>query len=65
MIPKGSVVLVIDDLLATGGTAAAACDLLDKCGAKIFEVNFLIELRKLNGISKKPQNVNYYSIWEF
>ena len=45
-------VLLIDDLLATGGTAAAAAELLDKVGAKILEVSFFIELKFLNGREK-------------
>src|SRR5437868_12454365 len=39
----GSRVLLIDDLLATGGTAGAACSLVKKLGATILEVSFLIE----------------------
>jgi len=39
----------VDDLLATGGTAGAAIGLLNKLGAEIVEVSFLIELSFLNG----------------
>ncbi|HVU08425.1 MAG TPA: adenine phosphoribosyltransferase [Verrucomicrobiae bacterium] len=45
-------VLLIDDLLATGGTAAAAVALVKKLGAQILEVGFLIELKFLNGREK-------------
>lgn len=45
----GSRVLLVDDLLATGGTAAAAVALVRKLGAEILEVAFLIELKFLNG----------------
>jgi adenine phosphoribosyltransferase len=45
-------VLLIDDLLATGGTAAAAAALVNKFGAQILEAAFLIELRFLNGRGK-------------
>jgi adenine phosphoribosyltransferase len=48
-LKPGSRVLLIDDLLATGGTAAAAVALVEKLGAKILEVSFLIELQFLNG----------------
>jgi len=48
----GSRVLLIDDLLATGGTAAAAAALVQKLGAKIVEAGFLIELKFLNGRGK-------------
>ena len=43
------VVLIHDDLLATGGTMAAAYKLVKKMGVKEIYINFLIELRKLNG----------------
>jgi len=42
-------VLVVDDLLATGGTAAAACRLVERCGGKVVECCFLIELVGLDG----------------
>ncbi len=45
----GTRVLLVDDLLATGGTAAAAAQLVQKVGAKILEVSFLIELSFLKG----------------
>jgi adenine phosphoribosyltransferase len=48
-LKPGSRVLLIDDLLATGGTAAAAASLLDKLGADIRAITFLIELKFLNG----------------
>jgi adenine phosphoribosyltransferase len=51
-VKPGSRVLLIDDLLATGGTAAAAAMLLQKLGAKILEISFLIELRFLAGREK-------------
>lgn len=51
-VRPGARVLLIDDLLATGGTAAAAASLLDRIGAKILSVNFLIELAFLNGREK-------------
>ena len=45
-------VVLIDDLLATGGTAAAACRLLEKVGGHILKVVFLIELINLKGKAK-------------
>jgi adenine phosphoribosyltransferase len=51
-VKPGSRVLLIDDLLATGGTAAAAAALLQKVGAQILEISFLIELSFLNGRGK-------------
>lgn len=48
-IKEGDRVLLIDDLLATGGTMAAACSLVEKAGGKVTECSFLIELAFLNG----------------
>jgi len=48
----GSRVVLIDDLLATGGTASAAAALVEKLGARILEIGFLIELKFLNGREK-------------
>jgi adenine phosphoribosyltransferase len=48
----GSRVLLVDDLLATGGTAAAAAALVTKLGAEIREIAFLIELSFLKGREK-------------
>lgn len=51
-IKPGSKVLVVDDLIATGGSAAAAEALVKKCGGEVLGFVFLIELTKLNGRSK-------------
>ncbi len=51
-VKPGSRVLLVDDLLATGGTAAAAAMLLRKVGANILEISFFIELSFLNGREK-------------
>jgi adenine phosphoribosyltransferase len=51
-VKPGARVLLIDDLLATGGTAAAAAALLQKIGAEILEISFLIELSFLGGRDK-------------
>ncbi len=48
-IEKGDKVLVVDDLLATGGTAAATCKLVENLGGDIIGVSFLIELTELEG----------------
>lgn len=45
-------VLIVDDLLATGGTAAATCALVKKLGGKIIGLTFLIELKDLKGREK-------------
>jgi adenine phosphoribosyltransferase len=49
---KGERVMLIDDLLATGGTALAAARLIEKAGGTIAEIAFLIELAFLNGREK-------------
>jgi adenine phosphoribosyltransferase len=51
-LKSGARVLLIDDLLATGGTSAAAAALVKKLGANILEASFLIELKFLNGREK-------------
>ena len=51
-LKPGARVLLIDDLLATGGTSAAAVELMKKLGAQILEASFLIELKFLNGREK-------------
>jgi len=49
---KGSRVLVVDDVLATGGTAKATCDLVEKMGGQVIECAFVVELGFLNGREK-------------
>lgn len=51
-VEEGKRVLIIDDLLATGGTAKAACNLFKKVGADVASVAFIIELCDLGGREK-------------
>jgi adenine phosphoribosyltransferase len=51
-VPKGAKVVMVDDLLATGGTMAAACELMEKIDADIAGLTFLIELTALDGRDK-------------
>lgn len=51
-IQKGDRVLIHDDVLATGGTAKAVCELVEKLGGEIVQCNFLMELSFLNGRDK-------------
>jgi len=51
-IAAGLRVLMIDDLMATGGTMKAACELIEKIGGEIAGINFLIELGGLGGREK-------------
>jgi adenine phosphoribosyltransferase len=41
--------LLVDDVLATGGTAKASCELVEKLGGKVVACSFVIELEQLNG----------------
>lgn len=63
-VKPGEKILLVDDLLATGGTAAAAVKLLEKLGAEIVAISFLIELSFLKGRDKLPsgkvQNILNY-----
>ena len=57
-VTEGQNVLVMDDLLATGGTVEACCKLVEKAGANVVECAFLIELKGLGGADKiKPREV--------
>ena len=51
-VKPGSRVVLVDDLLATGGTAGAAASLIQKIGGQLLEVTFLIELTFLSGREK-------------
>lgn len=60
-IQKGDKVLLHDDVLATGGTAQAACRLIEQLGGEIVQCNFLIELSFLKG-ANKLQNYEVRSV---
>ncbi len=49
---KGANVLIVDDVLATGGTAAAACELIESVGGRVVGCSFLIALSFLKGASR-------------
>ncbi|MDR2113776.1 MAG: adenine phosphoribosyltransferase [Bifidobacteriaceae bacterium] len=53
-IRPGTRVVLMDDVLATGGTAAAAAELLERSGAKVVGLSFLMELASLRGRAKLP-----------
>ncbi len=63
-IEKGDRVLIVDDLLATGGTMAAARNLIKKLGGEVVELTFVVELIDLKG-RDKLKGENIYSIVEF
>lgn len=64
-IEPGARVVLIDDLLATGGTAAASCTLLQKLKGELVAIMFLIELEFLHGRQRLPQNVHTHSMIQF
>jgi adenine phosphoribosyltransferase len=57
-------VLLIDDLIATGGTANAACELITKAKATCVEACFIIGLTFLDGIKKLQEKTDVYSLVE-
>lgn len=64
-ISAGENVLLVDDLLATGGTAAAAIKLLQQLGANLIGVSFLIELSFLEGRGKLDTKAPIHSILSY
>jgi adenine phosphoribosyltransferase len=63
-IQKGQKVLVIDDLLATGGTAKATCNLVEKLGGQVVGVAFVIELNFLHG-REKLEDYDVFSLLQY
>ena len=65
-IAQGERVLVVDDLIATGGTAEAAVKLIEKMGGSVFEICAVIDLPDLGG-SKRLQKLKHkvYTLCEF
>lgn len=63
-ISKGDKILIVDDLLATGGTMAAARNLVKKLGGKVIECAFIVDLVDLKGRGKLSGE-NVYSVVEF
>jgi adenine phosphoribosyltransferase len=64
-IEPGKRVVLIDDLLATGGTAKAACELIEKLGGNIISIAFMVDLTFLNGKSKLPEDVDIITMVEY
>ena len=63
-IEKGDKILIVDDLIATGGTIVAAKNLVKRLGGEIVECAFIVELTDLKG-REKLKGENIYSIVEF
>src|ERR1700761_3229806 len=65
-INQGDQVLLIDDLIATGGTAMAGINLLERAGAKVIGCSFVIDLPELGGADKlKARRMNVASLVAF
>ena len=65
-LTKGEKILVVDDLLATGGTALAAATLIEKLGGDIVEMAFIENLPDVGGEEKlKAKKYNIFSLTEF
>ncbi|RME79219.1 MAG: adenine phosphoribosyltransferase [Chloroflexi bacterium] len=63
-IQKGQKVLVVDDLLATGGTAKATCNLVERLGGEVVSVAFFIELTFLHG-RDQLQGYDVFSVLKY
>jgi adenine phosphoribosyltransferase len=63
-IKRGDKVLIVDDLIATGGTASAAAQLVEKLGGEIIECAFVIDLPDLKG-KEKLKGYKIYTMMEF
>lgn len=65
-VSKGERVLLVDDLIATGGTAGAACKLIESMGGKIVECCFVIDLPDLGGRARlEKQGHKVFALCEF
>jgi adenine phosphoribosyltransferase len=65
-ITSGEKILLVDDLLATGGTAMAACQLINQTGGHIIECCFMIGLPAIGGQDRlQQQGHKVFSLWTF
>lgn len=65
-IQKGARVLLVDDLLATGGTALAAAALIEKLGGVVSEMAFIVDLPDVGGAKKlKEKGYRFFTLTEF
>ena len=63
-VKQGEKILLIDDLIATGGSALAACRLIEKLGGEIVECAFIVDLPELGG-TKKLKDYKIFKLVEF
>lgn len=64
-IKKGQKVAIVDDLLATGGTAYAVAELAEKCGAEVVSIDFVVELTDLEAKEKLLKDYDVYSLVKY
>ena len=64
-IEKDSRIVIVDDLLATGGTASAAGQLIKEAGGNLLGYAFIVELTKLQGINKLDSNLFVESLLKY
>ena len=65
-LKPGARVLLVDDLLATGGTALAAAALIEKCGGKVAEMAFIVDLPDVGGAKKlRDSGYPFFTLVEF
>jgi adenine phosphoribosyltransferase len=61
-VKKGEKILLIDDLIATGNTAVAACNLVEKLGGEIVECGFIVELTDFDARNKKLKDYDVFAL---
>lgn len=64
-IRPGARVLIVDDVIATGGTAGGAIELVKRQGGQVVGLAFAIELTFLNGRSRLPREMDVYSVLQY
>lgn len=64
-VSPGERVLIVDDLIATGGTAAATVDMVRQLGGNLVGLAFLIELTFLSGRDKIPAGLDVFSVLQY
>ena len=65
LVKEGMNIALVDDLIATGGTARAATELLEKAGAKVPHFAFIVELSDLPWEEKIPKGVEVFVVTDF
>lgn len=64
-VTQNEKIVLIDDLLATGGTASAACQLLQKVGADVVAAGFVVNLETLGGKLLLPKGTQFFSLIDY